>query len=238
MAPPAQATLSDRRSVTTSGLEWSIDVWATPSFGAGVGILDQRLVWLAGVAVTAMAMAAAAWRDKTKRRLDDTVVELAQVRSQALTDGLTGLLNRSGLIDSARDVADHLPAALFFVDLDGFKAINDTDGHHQGDEVLIDVADRLRALFRPDDLVSRLGGDEFVVFTTTTADDGYVEAISARITSSIDDIDSRITASVGVATRPGGVPIDIKELLRAADEAMYEAKRAGGDRCVMRERGR
>lgn len=118
---------------------------------------------------------------------------------------------------------------MFFIDLDGFKLVNDTAGHEMGDQVLRAVAAELRTIFRAEDLVSRLGGDEFVVFTRQRGTLHDVQAISARITGAISTIDERVTCSLGVASRNRGQATDVKDLIRAADAAMYEAKRSGGD---------
>ncbi|MDH3678654.1 MAG: GGDEF domain-containing protein [Acidimicrobiia bacterium] len=233
----ATAELSARRNVETASLQWSINVWANDDFGPDARLLAQTEIWVAGLTVTVMLALGVSWRDRTNRELDSAHSELARARAMAATDSLTGLLNRAGLIDAARGVDLDLPAALFFVDLDGFKSVNDESGHERGDQVLIEVAGRLLAIFRRDDLVGRLGGDEFVIFTIDAAGPGHIDRVSERITTAISEIDPRITASLGVATRGRGDGTDVKALLRAADEAMYEAKRAGGDRHARRPVG-
>jgi diguanylate cyclase (GGDEF)-like protein len=122
---------------------------------------------------------------------------------------------------------------MLFVDLDNFKAINDRFGHHCGDQLLTGVASRLRRVLRPGDTLARLAGDEFVILCEDLAEADQAEVIAERIAvllTSPFPVGERmlsVTASVGVAYSGGGhdVPTD---LLRDADAAMYQAKRAGG----------
>jgi len=221
--------LAETRSRESGGLDWFIDVKAGPAFTDGLGI-DMTGVWVLGVVFTALVALFATGAEYHRRELDGAAFELEHARALASTDPLTGLLNRQGLIDSARDVNELEAAALFFIDLDGFKVVNDTDGHDEGDRVLRDVSRRLRDICRPQDVVCRMGGDEFVLFTPGAGGVDHMVDVSNRITRSLAEIDERVTSSVGGASRAAGETTDVKELLRAADRAMYEAKRAGGDR--------
>ncbi len=233
-APPIEeAGLRASREVTTASLNWRIEVWANDDFGPATGLFDQAWVWIVGILVTTASYAASIRRQRNRMRLDRARFELAHARTLAMTDALTGLLNRNGLVEAARRFRTDTAATVFFIDLDGFKAVNDSSGHDQGDEVLRAVASRLTAIFRSDDLVSRLGGDEFVVFTEHDDSADYVAAICDRITESISEIDERVTCSLGVASRSANERTDIKDLVRAADAAMYEAKRSGGDRFAL-----
>ena len=129
-------------------------------------------------------------------------------------------------------------AALLFIDHDGFKPINDRFGHSAGDRVLVEIARRCAAAVRPADLVARLGGDEFAVLARTGADaaltdlaDRLLEAIRSPI--DLDGQPVRVSATIGIAeatTARERASSGSCELLAAADLAMYEAKRAGGDR--------
>lgn len=234
----ADATLVDSRDVVTSSMTWHIDVWADPDFGPAVGLfLDQAWVWLAGTIVSAGAYGASVRRRRHRHTLDTARFELAHARTLAETDALTGLLNRHGLIDAARQTDANRAATIFFIDLDGFKSVNDSDGHDRGDQVLGAVAATLRSVFRPDDLVARIGGDEFVVFTHCAGSSNYISAISKRINRAVSEIDDRVTCSLGVASRESDQQTDVKDLLRAADIAMYEAKRSGGDRYAINNPG-
>ncbi|QIG20624.1 diguanylate cyclase domain-containing protein [Pseudomonas monteilii] len=155
---------------------------------------------------------------------------------QASHDSLTGLPNRAffegRLSRSVRNAArqqDHL--ALLFLDSDHFKQINDTLGHAVGDEVLISVADRVRAQVREHDLVARLGGDEFAVLLTPLQSRQDAEHIADKIVASMKlpvQLDSgrsiATSLSVGIAYYPDD-GADPASLLNAADAAMYEAKR-------------
>lgn len=159
---------------------------------------------------------------------------------RTVRDSLTGLdardeLERRGpaLLEEARD--DGRTVALLLLDLDGFKAVNDTAGHHVGDQLLREVAARLRSVTGEGDLVVRLGGDEFAVLTGPLDDpddaaelaEAVVQAVGARWR--LDDLAIAVGASVGVALlgRDGET---VDELVRAADQAMYVAKGEGRGR--------
>jgi diguanylate cyclase (GGDEF)-like protein/PAS domain S-box-containing protein len=174
--------------------------------------------------------------DITARR---TVEEV--LRRQAEQDALTGLANRTLLGRMLCEMgAAARPCAILFIDLDGFKLINDTRGHDVGDEVLLEVAARLSAAVRPSDVVARFGGDEFVVVCQGGSGDelGVAHRVAERIEQLLrcpirtQDGPAMVTASIGIA---GGVidPEFPQELLQRADAAMYQAKRLGKDRREM-----
>ena len=180
------------------------------------------------------------YRDVTERRsLED------QLRHQAFHDGLTGLPNRALLKDRlghalARARRDVRPMAVLFLDLDDFKAVNDSLGHAAGDDLLVGVADRLRGALRDGDTAARMGGDEFaIVLEDLDAEDvpaGVGRRILDRLRApfAIQDQEVRIHGSIGIAqhTREDQ---SADELLRNADVAMYAAKAAGKDRLVVFE---
>ena len=232
-APLDEAELSEYRSFDTATQGWELDVWADPDFGAATGLFAAKTLWATGAGVSAIVgLASGAWVHY-RRRLAGASFELEHARTLASTDPLTGLLNRQGLIDAAREWSTDRAVTLFFIDLDGFKAVNDSRGHEAGDQVLVAVASSLRHSFRHGDLVSRIGGDEFVVFAN---DDGRARArdqLAGRVVERVAAIDPEISCSLGLASRPAGAETDIKDLLRQADEAMYQAKRSGGDRYVL-----
>jgi diguanylate cyclase (GGDEF)-like protein/PAS domain S-box-containing protein len=161
-----------------------------------------------------------------------------RLRHTALHDPLTGLPNRALFFDlvrremarAARDPSYRF--AVLYVDLDGFKRVNDELGHDVGDELLVDVANRLRAGLRPMDIAARLGGDEFTVLVADLSDFGEATRVAERleaILSEPHDLHGHqvtTTASIGVAPsrRSHASPDD---LLREADTAMYRAKQAG-----------
>jgi diguanylate cyclase (GGDEF)-like protein len=169
-----------------------------------------------------------------------------QLGYQALHDGLTGLPNRALVLDRIEQLLaryrrkpDGIAAALF-VDIDGFKRINDTYGHAAGDHVLTVVGDRLKQIVREEDTVGRLGGDEFVVVLESTTPDAPAGLVAARVIDGLrrpimlPDTDNTVTisASVGVAV---GQRDSADDLLGDADFALYEAKRLGKDRYVLFE---
>lgn len=167
----------------------------------------------------------------------------ATLRAQALHDSLTGLANRRLLFDRLEQAGLRLARrdgaiALFYVDLDGFKHINDRHGHLAGDHVLQRTAERLLASVRAEDTVARIGGDEFVVLVEGDGDPAEVDALAQRLVRACEaPVDWQgepleIGASVGVAVSTGPVA-DVDRLVGAADRAMYGAKRAGGRRAAV-----
>jgi diguanylate cyclase (GGDEF)-like protein len=157
---------------------------------------------------------------------------------EALHDGLTGLANRTLLnahVGHAIEVArrDGTSVGAVLVDLDRFKNINDTLGHHAGDGLLVQVAARLIAETRGGDLVARLGGDEFVVVFDRMASTDEIELLADRLIESFElpfQLDGRelfVSASAGISLS-GGADATAETLLRDADVAMYRAKAAGG----------
>ena len=152
-------------------------------------------------------------------------------------DTITGLPNRVLLSDRleqalSRARRENTPVAVMFLDLDGFKAINDTAGHQVGDRLLAEVGTRLQAMVRERDTVARLGGDEFAVILEGTKSMSAVSGIARKLLYAlaapvnIDGADLYVTTSVGVARFPRDGD-DVHTLLRKADSAMYRAKEAG-----------
>ena len=152
-------------------------------------------------------------------------------------DPLTGLPNRMMLDDRLehavqRHLRKHSQIAVFFVDLDEFKEVNDTFGHATGDRVLKAIADRLVDMFRDEDTIARLGGDEFVILIESYESRTALELIAEKIIREIsaplliDDKDITVATSIGIAVSPSG-GTDPQSLLRSADKAMYQAKAIG-----------
>ena len=161
---------------------------------------------------------------------------VARLQEQSLTDELTGVANRRAFvlvaereIERSRRYRHEL--SLAYLDIDGFKAVNDRNGHALGDRVLVALAGAARATARAVDTVARLGGDEFVVLMPET-DDCAALPLADRLrevcSQAAGSDTARITCSVGVVTFEQS-PKDIEELLASADALMYEAKVAGGD---------
>ena len=156
-------------------------------------------------------------------------------------DPLTGLPNRALLVERVGDAAGRARRrsehrfAVLFIDLDGFKAVNDTLGHPAGDQVLIAVARRLEACVRPGDVVARLGGDEYAVLLERIDEPGGATDVAARILEElkapfpVGGRDVTVTASIGIAVSVTGREA-VNDLLRDADTAMYRAKAAGKSR--------
>jgi diguanylate cyclase (GGDEF)-like protein len=164
-----------------------------------------------------------------------------QLRHQATHDALTGLPNRVLISDELRRAVSRLRrdarghTAVFFVDLDGFKAVNDTLGHAAGDRILRDVATRLGGVLRPHDVLGRLSGDEFVLVCAGLADEHPVMEIGARVLAALQEpfaLDGelhQLGASIGItlAARDS----EPEALIAEADAAMYRAKQLGRGRC-------
>ncbi len=167
----------------------------------------------------------------------------AQLRHLAHHDSLTGLPNRHFLFDQAADffpklAADANSLAAFFIDIDGFKNINDSLGHAMGDELLKAAAMRLKNVVRKDDILVRLGGDEFMLLARNLNDMRIADDIAMQIVEtmrspfSLQGRELQISASVGIALYPSD-GTDIETLMKKADIAMYHAKSSGRDQYQM-----
>ena len=164
---------------------------------------------------------------------------------QANHDSLTGLPNRRMVEQHLskqleRRTVDDTHVAVLFLDLDRFKLVNDSLGHNQGDQLLIEVSQRLQASLRPDDLVSRMGGDEFMVLLEHVVTTSEAVNLAERLRASLLDpfilngVTFYISGSVGLAFASGDDPTATAEaLVRNADTAMYQAKEAGRDSVVV-----
>ncbi len=169
-----------------------------------------------------------------------------QLTYQAGHDALTGLPNRALLLDrlsvaAARAHRSELAVALIFIDVDNFKPVNDTLGHHVGDALLVELARRLDELVRGADTVARLGGDEYVVLCDELTDDQVAVTLATRICEAcngpmvLDGKTHDLSVSVGVAVAHGK-ELDADQMLRDADLAMYRAKELGGNRIELFDR--
>ncbi|MGZ3182349.1 MAG: diguanylate cyclase domain-containing protein [Telluria sp.] len=170
--------------------------------------------------------------------------ELAQYsktqQELALHDALTGLPNRRLLEDRIETTLQHAArhhhkAAIMYLDLDGFKQINDTYGHAYGDEILKMVAQRLVATSRKEDTVARLGGDEFMIVLGEVHGLKDAEGPAAKLVEAvsepyfINDLTLRLSTSIGISIYPDDAE-NVEALISIADYALYEAKRAGKNR--------
>ncbi|HZM37400.1 MAG TPA: diguanylate cyclase [Burkholderiales bacterium] len=171
------------------------------------------------------------------RDITDVALARERIASLAYSDPLTGLANRASLgpsLDQAVQRARRRDAklAVVFLDLDGFKQINDLHGHDAGDGLLVDLAGRLRGHLRASDLIARLGGDEFLVVLEEVIDLAPVETVARKLLAearhpySIGGRATTVTASIGISVFPDDAS-DAGALMKHADTAMYAAKQAG-----------
>ena len=174
--------------------------------------------------------------------------EAARLQHSARHDPLTGLANRALFLETVNLTLARLwrrpdrSFAVIFMDLDGFKQVNDTLGHAAGDALLLEVAARLRLCLRPQDTVARFGGDEFALLLDESGGEEQVEAVAARIQGEMrvpmnlhgaaGGSGTRVSASIGIALAKPEYE-SAEELVLHADAAMYLAKSAGGGRHVV-----
>jgi diguanylate cyclase (GGDEF)-like protein/PAS domain S-box-containing protein len=172
------------------------------------------------------------------RDITDIALARERIASLAYSDALTGLDNRSSLVPTLEKAIERTrrrgtKLAGLFVDLDGFKQINDAHGHDAGDRLLIEVGRRLRAGLRSSDPVARLGGDEFFIVLEDLSDAAPAERVAQKILAAILEpyelgpaAQGRLTASIGISLYPDDAG-DASTLMKHADTAMYQAKEAG-----------
>jgi diguanylate cyclase (GGDEF)-like protein len=169
----------------------------------------------------------------------DLADSYARAQANALHDPLTGLPNRTLLLERIEHALlcrrrSSKTVAVLFIDLDKFKRVNDTSGHQAGDELLVAVGARIKAMLRPGDTLARLSGDEFIIVCHELDDEALVEGIAARLGEalsppfSLGGVAIDLSASIGIAfAEQGDNP---EQLLHKADMAMYQVKRKGGAR--------
>jgi diguanylate cyclase (GGDEF)-like protein len=181
--------------------------------------------------------------DSLRMQIDERRKAETRLYYQAHHDALTQLPNRAMLLDRLSHALRHVKrhsthkSAVLFIDLDRFKMINDTLGHHTGDLFLIEIAQRLRKCIRDNDVLARLGGDEFVILLDSLQHFDDIEEVASRITTEVSkpfDLDGNIvhsSASIGI-THCHRYYKSSDEILRDADAAMYQAKHLGKGRYV------
>jgi len=244
----AEAGNHDRDSASTATLpvsddgRWTVTVTQASSV-AGISATAQAVsVLVAGALISLLLFALIRVLGSSRERALGMVrAKTEELEHQVQHDALTGLPNRALILERAgqmleRQVQTGEAVAALFVDLDGFKAVNDRYGHAAGDAFLRAAAARIDSLFRGTDTVGRLGGDEFVVLLEGPAAGDGAEDAAQRILDvladpiEVDGIAVPVSCSVGVARGPRASADD---LLRDADTAMYEAKLAGKGRLVV-----
>jgi diguanylate cyclase (GGDEF)-like protein len=174
----------------------------------------------------------------------DTVLHLQRVEALSVTDDLTGLYNSRYLDqvlrrESKRASRSGRPLSLLFIDLDGFKSVNDKHGHLCGSRALVEAASVIRRCARETDVPARFGGDEFALVLPDTGSEGAVavaerlrERIAAHAFLANEGLTISLTASVGVATLPD-VAASAEGLIKAADTAMYRVKDRGKNGVIL-----
>ena len=190
---------------------------------------------------------------RIKRGHDEVVRAKRRLEELAVRDELTGLFNfrylHSRIHEEFKRAQRHRePLACAMVDVDHFKRVNDGHGHDVGDALLVEVAERLKGALRETDVVTRYGGDEFLVMLPSTHFSGAItvaeriwDAVRSRPVRAMagrDRVELNATISMGLALFPSRDVGSSKDLLRAADQALYQAKREGRDRiCVFQHQG-
>jgi diguanylate cyclase (GGDEF)-like protein/PAS domain S-box-containing protein len=195
--------------------------------------MDRRDIWVS-ISISRAPAAAGGLEHKVihVENISERKKREAELSHQALHDPLTGLANRALLSERIRDFLCHRgrharPSHLFYLDLDGFKAVNDRFGHAAGDAVLVQLAHRLTALLRAGDTAARLGGDEFAVLCEDI-EPHHAVAIAERLRAAaaqpfcVDGNEITLSAAVGCCRVHSADPADV---LREADRRMYETKR-------------
>jgi diguanylate cyclase (GGDEF)-like protein/PAS domain S-box-containing protein len=193
-------------------------------------------------------MSRAAWSDDDRLLIDDVANQVGLAAEQitnhermvklSRTDGLTGLFNRRAFFEEIarryhRLMREGRPAALIYVDLDNFKAVNDVHGHQTGDTALLAVRDMLLQHTRPIDLVARLGGDEFAIWLEAAEERIAINRCEDLLSAARDlaqysgSPEKPLGCSLGVAVHDGSEKETIEELIARADKAMYQVKRTG-----------
>ncbi|MEM7139683.1 MAG: GGDEF domain-containing protein [Actinomycetota bacterium] len=216
--------------ITEHGARVVVRLWRDDDQPDGIDDLE--------IVRTLAAQAAVAWHQaSTRSELEDRAEMLAHSASH---DALTGLANRSGLLAFLDRAGYEMRGqiALLYVDLDGFKAVNDTLGHDVGDEVLRTAAQRLEAAVGGG-FVARLGGDEFVVVIGVDSVE-TAALVGKRMIASIEepmDVANGAPVSASVGVTLVDVSSDVHEMMKMADQAMYAAKRAGGGRVAASRSG-
>ncbi len=228
--------LQSSHQIKTAGHTWTIKFSTLPTFYHGVEVFESWLILFIGFAVSILS--ALILRLLMGQR--DKEVKQKQLQHIAYFDLLTNLPNRTLLADRLSQAMAQCKRqndfiAVLFLDLDGFKAVNDKYGHHKGDELLVIIAEKMNAELRAGDTLARLGGDEFVIILTNLNSVEACEPVLERLLHAaaepivLTDQAVNVSASIGVTFYPKDI-VDADQLLRHADQAMYIAKQSGKNR--------
>jgi diguanylate cyclase (GGDEF)-like protein/PAS domain S-box-containing protein len=228
------------RALQTSG-QWSGEIWNRAKDGR---IFPEMLT------ISAVHDTAGKIQHYVALFFDITAIKEHERKLEhfALYDALTGLPNRVFLSDRMHQAIAHCHRreeliGVAYLDLDAFKAVNDTHGHEVGDQLLTAVAARMKSALREDDTLARLGGDEFVAVLLDLEDAAAIVPVVDRLLEAasdpvhIGDLTLQVSASIGVTFYPQSEEVDADQLLRQADQAMYQAKLLGRNRYYLFDAG-
>lgn len=177
--------------------------------------------------------------------IDEEKLETDQLKKKAELDQMTGLYNKITFIHTAEyELSHHSDQnyALFFIDIDNFKQVNDTLGHKAGDDLLIHISSIIRSQFRDSDLIGRFGGDEFVVFLHNTPSINTLSSIASRLCKTVEsdtskDLPKGVSISVGISCYPSAAT-SFAELMDYSDDALYVAKSKGKNQFFLYEKNK
>jgi diguanylate cyclase len=229
------AAINDASGRVIARLSWQ----QTDSAGTSVWLVLPFI----GLALAGFAALFGLMMRHTRRTAEEIAAGESKLRHLAMHDPVCGLPNRIYFGERLETVIGEVrqggqSAAVFYIDLDHFKDVNDTLGHHTGDELILNVTRRLSRIMRGDDLVARLGGDEFAIITTCPSDSYSLQALAGRIIAgvcapySINGHNIVIGASIGIAVIDRRAR-DAGDILRYADMALYRAKNEGRNRACI-----
>ncbi len=241
---PAASPFTRQTTIQIDGMWRAVVRGSTPASGLSAN-LQGLFLFLVGAIVSVLLFALGLVLTRSRERALGMVQEkTGELRHQSLHDALTGLPNRVLALDRAEQMLararrQQIPVAALYLDIDGFKHVNDTFGHAAGDELLRTVAIRLEGVVREGDTAARLSGDEFVVLVEGSTLDAGPELVAERLLEVLRQPYEpagqtgrpfSLTASIGIAL---GQRANAAELLRDADIALYEAKAAGKNRYML-----
>lgn len=224
-----------RETFSVAGRTWSLEAWPTQAMLAAQQPATASMLLLGGLLISflleAFLLLLTGMEHRARRDADSSSFE-------AVHDELTGLINRRGFFRDLETVRDRIErdeatAVLMYLDLDGFKTVNDQAGHDAGDDVLRKVARAMQAVVRERDIVARLGGDEFAIIATD-CDLHQAQRIAHDVQAAINACEVPVNGaahgvgvSIGLAEFSGPHAPEVDSIVRSADEACYAAKRAG-----------